>query len=417
MRNETDGTSSPGGDIPRSGLLHAALAFSLVAAQVAPLPLPGFSAIGVAPAAAQRTQVVQCYPRDNQTTWCQLPNGTRSVNFLGPDRSARCQPGRTYGQRGDQLWISDGCGGNFEAAVYGGGWGGGSGGGAGEISCRSNNNRTERCSVNTGNRVQLVQQYSNSPCIEGQSWTYDRNSITVRNGCQARFAVAGSGFGGGNSGGNSGGWGGGSSSGHGFANVLECRSQNNRYQRCSVNTQNRVELTRQLSSTRCMMNRNWGYDRTTIWVDDGCSAQFGYGYGNSGGNWNNGSGGSGSNTGEVIGGVALAAGLIALLAAAGRSGNSSKAGSSSQVAAIDADMQKFPAAARTDANACMREAARQVGATGGTRIRLIDVDTAQRSGDGWMILARLSTTYDNQIQALSMDCRSTNGKVTAFEVR
>ncbi len=424
MRNADRSENLEGRSSKLSGIWHSALALSLVSAQVVPLPLPGLSAVSLAPVAAQRTHTIQCYSRGNQSNTCRLPEGTQSVSFVGPDRSARCQQGRTWAQRGDSLWVSGGCGGSFEAVVYGGGngggWGGGSGGSGGswgggnsgnEITCRSQNNRTQRCSIYTGNRVQMIQQYSNSPCIQGRSWSYDRNSITVRDGCQARFAV--NGYSGGGSGG---GWGG-SGGNQGFQNVIECRSQNNRYARCRADTQNRVQLIRQISNTRCSQNRNWGYDRGGIWVDNGCSAQFGYGYGNAGGNWNGGSGSSGgTDAGDIIGGVALAAGLIALLAAAGRSG-SSKSSNTTAIAAIDADVQKFPSAARTDANACLKEASRQVGATGGTRIRLTDVDAAQRSGDGWMILARLSATYDDHIQAMTMDCRSTNGKVTAFDVR
>jgi hypothetical protein len=405
-------------------------ALALVSGQLA--PLPALTAVGMAPALAQgqygtRPVNIACYSDSNRSKSCRLPPNTQSITYMGPDRSNRCREGETWRRRGNDLVVSNGCGGNFEALVYagggggsGGGWGGGSGGSGGgwgggggqgfggEVTCRSLNNRQERCYAETQNRVEMLQQYSSAPCIQGRTWSYSRNSIQVRNGCQARF-----GYGYGNQGGG-GGWGGGGQWGQGFAAETECRSDNNRYQRCSANTQGRVEILRQISNTTCVQGRNWGYDNRSIWVDNGCSARFGYGYGTVQGDRND--GGGGSNAGAIIGGAALAAGLIALLAAAGKS-SSKSASSGSSVATLEADLGRFPSDARSEADACLKEAARQVGATGGSKVRLDQVDTVQRSGEGWMILARLTATYDGKAQPMSMDCRAANGKVTAFDVR
>jgi hypothetical protein len=389
----------------RNGHTGAVAAIALVATQLAPLQLPALVAIGVAPAAAQygaRSVRVSCYSNGNRTTTCNLPPDTQSVTFIGPDRSNRCREGETWRRRGNDLQVSNGCGGVFEAMVYqgsgnggswgGGGWGDGPGGNwggndqgfAGEITCRSRDNRQEQCYARTQNRVEMLQQYSQSPCIQGRTWSYNRNNIQVRNGCQARFGYGYGNWSGGGNGGNTGGnWG-----GSGFAGQTECRSENNRYQRCSANTRGRVEMLRQLSSTSCVQGRNWGYDNRSIWVDNGCQARFGYGYGNVSGDSN----GGGSNTGAVIGGVALAAGLIALLAAAGKSGGSSRMAAAATSATLDADIGRFPSDARPEARACLDEAARQVGSTGGTRLKLESVDTVQRSGEGWMILARMTGT-------------------------
>lgn len=416
--------------------LNLGVAVAMVAAQLAPLPLPVLApigmALGMAPALAQNTRTtrINCYASGNGSRTCDLPANTQSVSYLGPDRSGRCVEGQTWRRRGNDLWVSGGCGGVFEAVSYqggsggsGGGWGGGSGGGsgggwggggnnngsgfAGEIACRSRDGRQQECSANTNNRVEMLQQYSSSPCIEGSTWRYSRNSIIVRNGCQARF-----GYGYGNSGGSGGGWGGGGN--QGFAGQMECRSNDNRYQRCSVNTGNRVEMLRQFSSASCTRGRSWGYDRNSIWVDNGCQARFGYGAGNVSGDTSGDSGG-GSNTGAVIGGVALAAGLIALLSAAGKNNKSTAAASAS--ANVSADLNKFPSAARQSADACMKEAGRQIGSTGGTNVRLDTVDRAEKSGQGWLVLARVTGTWPDHSQSMTMDCRVTGTNVTAFDVR
>lgn len=82
----------------------------------------------------------------------------------------------------------------------GGGWGGrgpggrGPGGGWGgrdtTVTCESINYRPNNCYVGGPIRnAYIVNQRSNSPCIQGRSWGYDRNSIWVADGCRATFGV------------------------------------------------------------------------------------------------------------------------------------------------------------------------------------------------------------------------------------
>lgn len=42
----------------------------------------------------------------------------------------------------------------------------------------------------------------------------------------------------------------------------------------SIGDNGRVYLVKQLSSAPCVEGRSWGYDRSKIWVDDGCRADF-----------------------------------------------------------------------------------------------------------------------------------------------
>jgi hypothetical protein len=408
---------------------------ALVVAQLAPLPV-----VGLVPAAAQWggsggsnqggfAGEIVCRSQNGREEVCPVQTDNR-VRLLQQYSSTQCIEGRNWRYSRNAITVRDGCQARFGyGSGNGGGWGGsggGSGGGwggsggsgqgfAGELTCRSRDGREEVCTINgnSNGRVEMIQQLSSTACIEGRTWRADRNRITVRSGCQARF-----GYGYGNSGGNWGGGGGGGwgGSNQGFAGQLECRSQDNRYRRCGANTDNRVELLRQFSSSSCVRGRSWGFDRGSIWVDQGCQARFGYGYGNVRGDTSGDSGGS--DAGAVVGGVALAAGLVALLAAAGKSSsNSNSRSASTSAATLTADLNQFPSDARAPAQACLNEAARQVGATGGTAVRLDRVDGASRSGEGWMILARLTATYQNQSQPMAMDCRATGDKVTAFDVR
>ena len=65
----------------------------------------------------------------------------------------------------------------------------------------------------------------------------------------------------------------------GASQTIRCESGNGKYKYCRAETDNRVTLTRQLSSTKCRTFRNWGYDRHGVWVDEGCRAEFQVGRG------------------------------------------------------------------------------------------------------------------------------------------
>jgi hypothetical protein len=64
---------------------------------------------------------------------------------------------------------------------------------------------------------------------------------------------------------------------------LTCASNNGRYRYCRADTQNRVQLVRQMSGSRCNQGYSWGFDYRGIWVDRGCRAEFVYGKRNNGG--------------------------------------------------------------------------------------------------------------------------------------
>ena len=55
---------------------------------------------------------------------------------------------------------------------------------------------------------------------------------------------------------------------------ITCESKNYGYNRCRVDTDNRVKLKRQLSNSPCIEGKTWGYDKKSIWVDRGCAAEF-----------------------------------------------------------------------------------------------------------------------------------------------
>ncbi|KOQ63687.1 DUF3011 domain-containing protein, partial [Stenotrophomonas maltophilia] len=81
--------------------------------------------------------------------------------------------------------------------------------------------------------------------------------------------------------------------------VIRCESQNNRERVCNTGWRN-AQLVRQLSGSACDEGRTWGSRNGSIWVTNGCRAEFveargGWGGGNGGG-W----GGNNGRPGETI---------------------------------------------------------------------------------------------------------------------
>lgn len=61
---------------------------------------------------------------------------------------------------------------------------------------------------------------------------------------------------------------------------ITCSSNGYRYTTCSVDTDNRVRMVREISTGNlCREGRSWGYDSNRIWVDKGCRAEFEFGRG------------------------------------------------------------------------------------------------------------------------------------------
>lgn len=98
------------------------------------------------------------------------------------------------------------------------------------------------------------------------------------------------------------------------SSMLECSSSGYHYQYCRADTYNAVRLAHQQSKTSCEYGRSWGYDGRGIWVDNGCSAIFEYGYGANGNDsgYQQRSGRHHDNSGGVVAGVAALAILAAI---------------------------------------------------------------------------------------------------------
>ncbi|HMN52707.1 MAG TPA: DUF3011 domain-containing protein [Sphingopyxis sp.] len=269
---------------------------------------------------------------------------------------------------------------------------------AGTIRCESRNNRQQRCKVKTSNRGELARGIGGR-CSKGRDWGFDANQIWVSGGCRAEFRYGYSN--------------GGSYPGRDYAGTLRCESRSNRYEQCNVQTNGRVELLRKLGG-KCNAGRQWGYDANLIWVTNGCRAEFGYGYANlaplPGPKPDK---DKGPSTGLIIGGIVVAGGLLALLASQKKKKDdgSAEAGTSppaaSGPATLSADLSGLPSASRPSVQNCMNDAARQIGATGGTRLSYDKLVSLEQGNGGWRIRAAMTATYPDGAKSLEMYCRAT----------
>lgn len=132
------------------------------------------------------------------------------------------------------------------------------------VTCESTDGRYRECGMDTRGGVQLVRQVSRAQCIEGRSWGVGRNGVWVNNGCRAQFAS--------NAGGRHG-------NQYGQGQTIRCESTNGRYRECAISTRGGVQLVRQISGAQCIQGRSWGQNRDSIWVNNGCRAEFAVGMG------------------------------------------------------------------------------------------------------------------------------------------
>ncbi|ARU05792.1 hypothetical protein CCO03_14855 [Comamonas serinivorans] len=133
---------------------------------------------------------VRCESEDGRYRECPTPGGMRMVISRQLSESS-CIEGRSWGNRGNSIWVRDGCRAEFVAANA---WGGGGHHGSDQgrtVTCSSENRRQTTCNWNSRwGRPRLIEQLSSDSCREGSSWGYDgRGRLWVDRGCRARFGT------------------------------------------------------------------------------------------------------------------------------------------------------------------------------------------------------------------------------------
>jgi hypothetical protein len=134
------------------------------------------------------------------------------------------------------------------------------------LRCESIDGKTRECPVDATGGARLLRQLSQASCVEGRSWGRMRRSIWVTQGCRAEFLALssdgrryrGPGYG----------------NGGPLGRTLRCGSEDGRWKHCSADTRGGVDLVKQVSRSPCIRGQSWGIDRTGVWVNGGCRAEF-----------------------------------------------------------------------------------------------------------------------------------------------
>ena len=121
-----------------------------------------------------------CASVDMKYRECQLPVNGRAV-LVKRLSDARCVEGQSWGQRGDRVWVSNGCRAKFEVTRTGGG------GGSNLVDCSSDGGRYRECQIGPGYFGRLVRDLSNGRCRENSTWGTRNGVIWVTDGCRGRF--------------------------------------------------------------------------------------------------------------------------------------------------------------------------------------------------------------------------------------
>lgn len=137
-----------------------------------------------------RAQVVRCESPRGAPNQCRV-DARGGVRMLRQLSSSPCVEGRTWGYDRGGIWVSQGCRADFEIGRSSNDWDDdrSPGGVAQVMRCESDDGRQRRCDVYVARGVQMTRQLSRSPCVEGQSWGWDRQGVWVSNGCRAEFSL------------------------------------------------------------------------------------------------------------------------------------------------------------------------------------------------------------------------------------
>ena len=195
---------------------------------------------------------VLCESRNGKRTTCKADTSA-GVRIVNPLSDSACGYGREWGYDENGIWVTKGCRAEFvvrgkpKAMLS-------------ALVCESQDGARNHCAADTRYGVAIFERLGESDCILGESWGFDETGVWVDAGCRAQFALGGYRLPADNLPAN--------------ASKVTCESVDGGHKPCPADTSRGVGLLRQISDADCVLNRTWGYDRDSIWVTNGCRAEF-----------------------------------------------------------------------------------------------------------------------------------------------
>ena len=201
---------------------------------------------------------ISCESRNYQRNYCSTGGSIVSARLVQQTSNASCVKGRTWGNDSNGIWVTQGCAGEFDFK-----WANEPRPAPGrQIACASQNYQQRFCpSDGRITRAWLIEQRSQSACLQGRSWGYQDTGIWVSSGCSGVFGVEGRG----------------PAPGPPPFDRIACESRGYQQAFCSAPSPiARAWLVEQRSETACIQGDNWGFQRNGIWVDKGCGGLFAF---------------------------------------------------------------------------------------------------------------------------------------------
>lgn len=160
------------------------------------VPFALAAAVVMQPAHSQprgyRGPTVLCESQDGHYNRCSMP-WRGSAQLVQQISDSDCVRDRTWGVRHGEIWVDHGCRGRFAPAGYQQtGWHPGPDWNRRfEVRCSSSGYDYQLCRVDVGRngRVSLRRQTSDSACVEGRTWGYNRAGVWVNQGCAGEFII------------------------------------------------------------------------------------------------------------------------------------------------------------------------------------------------------------------------------------
>lgn len=203
-----------------------------------------------------RAQAVVCESLGDSYRECRVASSGK-IQMVRELSERLCIEGISWGTQSDGVvWVSRGC-----RAVFTAGTGfDPTRRGDFPIVCESQHNKKEFCAASTRHPVFVGRLLSKNPCIEGETWGYDRvrEQLWVDHGCRAQFVLAPPT----------------SPPPSDLNTIIRCNSEDGRRKDCPADTSHGVQIDHHTSEAPCRFRREWGWDSKGVWVTKGCGADF-----------------------------------------------------------------------------------------------------------------------------------------------
>ena len=208
---------------------------------------------------AGTTDTVTCGATSGQQVTCRTGGYATGVRLVRDLSGGRCREGSTWGHTDSFVWANRGCRGQFEVTLRDGAGSGQTG--TAVISCGTTSGRQVACDTEGhATSVTLQRDQSAGRCREGSTWGYTDSFIWATQGCRGEFQVTYR------------------DSTAGSADVsrrVTCGTSDTQRLACRPGgAVKSARLTRELSAGRCRQKQSWGYGGDSLWVANGCVAEF-----------------------------------------------------------------------------------------------------------------------------------------------